>query len=289
MKNSSILILGTLFNIAFSQTMTNGSLYNYNVGDTIVTLTQSNTVNGHSVPPVSYYKIITSRTMSAAQDSIYYTEDVFSYTPPGCATCTPVYANNSLSFFVTDLNASATNFAIIFPGDTICLAVIDKDTIQYCGKKVHRKYTERRLSGNCFEPPTYRYEMIEGVGKLYSFTLWNSNPPGVGSSETLVAYHKAGGSCGSIGVVPTGIKEVSGDGNLFEIFPNPSEGAITIKKTKDNLALQIYSQAGELVKEINVRENYCTLDLQLDAGLYFIVSRNQEGVLYWHRLILTGH
>ena len=70
----------------------------------------------------------------------------------------------------------------------------------------------------------------------------------------------------------TGITDVSSNQLLFELFPNPSSGQITIKLPENisNCSVTVHNILGELAYRELIKEQSTTHNLNLKTGLYFV-------------------
>lgn len=141
-----------------AQNFTNGSVYDFNVGDTIVTsYTHLNGSITSPEPPMFTYRVFTNKSYSPNQDTIVYTaHDVISgYT---CSPCSPfgnmyvpIISSYTTNLVVTNLNASAINFAF---ASSTCGPRVDTSYIDDCGMHEHHAYLDNALNNDsCFEPP----------------------------------------------------------------------------------------------------------------------------------------
>ncbi len=76
--------------------------------------------------------------------------------------------------------------------------------------------------------------------------------------------------------------------SALEIFPNPSNGNISIKSSKSISKIEIKSIAGQIVYEensLNLVEK--TFSLNLAKGIYFVVSTNSNGLCYFEKLVIN--
>ncbi len=73
------------------------------------------------------------------------------------------------------------------------------------------------------------------------------------------------------------IGDISSGQLLFELFPNPSNGQITIKlpEYSSNCNVNIHNTLGELVFSSLIKEQISILNLNLKSGLYFISVDNK--------------
>ena len=74
------------------------------------------------------------------------------------------------------------------------------------------------------------------------------------------------------------VEELSSNTIIFDLFPNPSNGKITIKLEENinNCILTVYSVLGEVLSHKTISGQSTDLDLNLKTGLYFI-SINSKG------------
>ncbi len=76
--------------------------------------------------------------------------------------------------------------------------------------------------------------------------------------------------------------------STVEIFPNPSDGNITIKSSKSISKIEIKSITGQTVyEEKDLRLVEKILSLNLAKGIYFVVSTNTNGSCYFEKLVVN--
>ena len=65
--------------------------------------------------------------------------------------------------------------------------------------------------------------------------------------------------------------------NIFEVYPNPSNGQVTIKLADNinNCHVKIHNIIGELVYSEVIKEQLTIRNLSLKAGLYFLSVDNK--------------
>ncbi len=67
--------------------------------------------------------------------------------------------------------------------------------------------------------------------------------------------------------------------NLFTVFPNPNEGNFTVKVNDHKPRFfEIYNSLGQLVYEIEHKQIYFQLDLNLQSGMYY-VKEKETGII----------
>ena len=80
-----------------------------------------------------------------------------------------------------------------------------------------------------------------------------------------------------------------GDKKQMKIFPNPSNGEITIISEVGLSQLSIFNANGQKVFENNmIGSQSLSLDLNLPLGLYSILARDIKGELYTSRLMIQN-
>ncbi|PBQ31861.1 hypothetical protein CNR22_08790 [Sphingobacteriaceae bacterium] len=231
-----------------SQNFTNGSVYNYNVGDTIVTSYQQFMASPNPQPPPSWtYRIFTGKNFSTNMDTVYYTvhDVVANYT---CYPCGPVINSYNSAFAVTDLSASALNFQFTSGS---CGQRVDTSYINNCGIFEHDAFLDFATSdSNCFEPPTLFYRVIEGIGVFeHTLSLTAAYPNPSGFETRLEWYRKGSNRCGQSYGIPDGLSEFNLSAQKLKVFPNPSNGLYLINTNEEGTLIVMNSFGQELSTE----------------------------------------
>ena len=268
-----------------SQNFTNGSVYNYSVGDTIVSKYQP--YYGFSVPtppPTYIYRVFKQKSFSANLDTVFYvTYDTY-VSMTNCYPCTQVVTSTLTNFFVTNLNSSAISYT--FTNMDSCQKQVDTSYLGNCGHFEHLKYaTKKPPPAFCFEPPTLNDLIIEGVGLFSSYRSLNFPNPGFGSETKLVSFHKVGEtSCGKVGSIPNGLRENTSDFIKLKVVPNPFSERFEFEITDKGLYF-LYDQITGLVISGEALKGRTTVSTQeLPAGLYFLLVKTKDHS-YWSKLI----
>lgn len=69
------------------------------------------------------------------------------------------------------------------------------------------------------------------------------------------------------------------EGSNLSVFPNPSNGSITIQSPKENIEeIEVYNQAGKLISSIKV--NSCTITFNLPSGLYILQMKTDKSTYF---------
>jgi hypothetical protein len=89
-----------------------------------------------------------------------------------------------------------------------------------------------------------------------------------------------------------GIKENdhSVSNNYLTLYPNPASNLLYVQNQSKELnsVLEIYSSVGQKVLESNLTQSLSQINTgELNAGLYFVVLKNSDGVVSQQKLIIT--
>jgi hypothetical protein len=287
MKTIYTFLLVFIFTGSRSQSFTNGTIFDYSVGDTLFEQYQDIPGGFGSLPPPTYiFRAITGKTVNASPASIDYEEhrivNQYQFTG-GTPPYTLAITNTIMAFSITNLQYVPINDSL--PKGYGC--VIQKDTtfLNNCGFYVHQKYYKKLPPPNtCFEPPTYTATTIEGHG-IYTYTTsLSALPPGKGYESKLLWSHKVGKTqCGQRMVIQTGLNEHSGVLHV-KVFPNPSEGNYFVEcPTAGNL--KVINAIGGIILEKNLNAGTSEIEmLSAPAGIYFIIL-NIDGALSTERVV----
>ncbi|WP_317898961.1 T9SS type A sorting domain-containing protein [Aurantibacillus circumpalustris] len=263
-----------------SQSFTNGTVFDYSVGDTIVTYKQNKDAFGNVGPPTTTYRVYTNKYYSANLDTVFYqAHDVYSTPPP-----TPPYfspfpiSSANVSFFVSNLGSSAINFSL--PWIHGCQTMIDTSYVNMCGMNEHFKYAKNDSS--CFEPPTIEYKIVEGVGVFENTMSWNGIPFSGGTKTTLNWFRKGNKRCGFMNAIPvenpTGIEEWNSSVEKLQIYPNPSKGIYNIN-TSDKGTVFVMNVLGEEVYTAQIERGISVLNLENQTpGIYIVKCKSGDKV-----------
>lgn len=83
-----------------------------------------------------------------------------------------------------------------------------------------------------------------------------------------------------------GQASVAENGEGYEIYPNPANGKVTVKG--DNLSsLAIYNVAGQLVRIVRLDSVVNTIDMNVEAGVYFFSIYDNNGNSSVQRVVIT--
>jgi hypothetical protein len=267
----TLLFLFLVSGNIISQSFTNGSVYNFSVGDTIVT--EITNYYGQITAKAMIYRVVAGKHFSAQNDTVFYECYDYYYVPVNCMTCTASWTKVNNTFYITDLTSSAINYTLA--GKDNCQVTKDSSYLNTCGLHEHLKYV---TPPGCFEGPTIEDRIIEGVGILSYSRCWNCMPAGSGGGSKLVSFHKAEGiKCGNVAFIPVGIPE-NYENDLVNIFPNPGNGQFWVKSSAGG-ELYIKNQLGQTIYAGNVSPGENSVNITgCEAGIYFVNLRVHNAI-----------
>lgn len=239
--------------------LTNGQVYNYDVGDVIQAESNSTGQFGPTGPPTYSTQTILSKTITANNDSLIYSIKVHKYMPPACQSCTSAPATTStLTQMYTNLNAKAAGVNI---ADTNFWAFKDTLYTDNCNRSVYKRIGI--CKSFCMDKKLRENYFVAGCGGAY----YQDNVPQLttGQLYLLTAYVKQTGSCGTI----TYLNERSPTNIKVKAFPNPSNGKITFSSSVALRWFTAYSINGEICSDGKIENDQINLS-QLKSGIYIV-------------------
>ncbi|MFM7662530.1 MAG: T9SS type A sorting domain-containing protein [Bacteroidota bacterium] len=265
MKKTSLLLLFIVFTstISFSQTfLTNGQVYDFNVGDVVQGRYLAYGPFGSGLPTFETRTIL-GKELVASLDTIRYTVKRDFYTPPPCQTCSPTFSYDTIIQTVTNLTLPAGH-----NNATDCYSLRDTLYLDTCGRMVWEKIPV--YVDTCFEPITHTTQVVEGVGGVF-FT--KSDPSSGGATNTqfiLTYYSKNTGSCGNL---TNDLIEIQSKSLLIQIYPNPASETLTISLPENASTTDciLVDNAGKEVQRFTISGGENLVDVsELENGSYFI-------------------
>lgn len=273
---SPLLLMFTLLisiNIIGQNYLTHGQVYNFDIGD--IFQIRCETPWNSSYPFKYETRTIANKTYSQNSDTIFYTVNIDTYTPPPafCGSCTAVYTSSTVIQSITNLGNSAIthnnqSYSCVGPADSI---ITDG-----CGNLVWKKYPYMSLS--CSGPPTQQTTfLMAGLGgPYYEYSgLGSGMPMPTYWAYRLIYYSKQiGGTCG---MLVTSKQEKINPTTGFSIYPNPISNELNLNSIHDyNLQeSSIFDITGKQVLIINDQKS---IDVsKLNPGLYFIKIKTDQG------------
>jgi hypothetical protein len=128
--------------------------------------------------------------------------------------------------------------------------------------------------------------IINGVAKI-------NNPVTIVATPATITANKTNTNI-SYGVtvidpcpIPMSIKQRANKQTAFTIYPNPSNGNITIRTNnlKENTQLIIYNQLGQTVLTKQINNEFTALNLDVNAGVYQVRILSGNELIYQTKII----
>ncbi len=285
MKKIYTFVLATCLCTLQAQLFTNGTVFDYSVGDTIIEQQQQLTGNpSNSIPPTFIQRVITGKTFSSAQDSIFYTEArTINQLIGPCCPMTTIVTNTIVSFTVTNLSQSVISYSL--PNTNTCVQQTDTSSVNTCSYNVHVKGLDIVPNPGFCEPTIIVHTFIAGIGVFYKYVYYNSTFPGQGHETKLVYSHKVNHPpCGNKISIITSLDDLSKLAQSLDIYPNPSEGKCQINAAQSG-TMNVFNASGQLLRTISLTVGINQFDLSdFPAGIYFI-SANTAGKVQHSKLV----
>jgi len=287
----------SLIEVQSQSLMTVGEIYDYNIGDIFISRG-----GGYIAPPIFAKVIITNRYFNAGFDTIYYSYDLYRYSPPACSACVAMYDTTyGISIAYTNLNdtvgahlGSPPHYISMNCVDTTGYTGIWVDTIYYdsafcnvLSTKIERMDNMQYDSVNScyyyFEPLWGYDEYGKGLGlKSHYYNTCSMGGWGCEEGLFLLYYKKGTDSCGTAPIIPlpTNVNE-SKFATSFKISPNPfsSKTVLTFFDEQKNSVITITNFLGEEVRKINFSGRQLTLEKEsLKNGMYFVQVDDRKNI-----------
>ena len=196
MKKTTLKIIFSLIGLPLSSLsqLTEGQVYNYEVGDVLETVFTTN-----SMPPVTYYlDTIVDKVINGNFITYTINRKIKYDGPPPY----PQYNSTTETLFVnTTATASHTSWM------SSCLPFVDTTYLGECNQLVWQR--ESDADTTCFEPPIWYSYLYEGLGGPY---YWGDDPTNPGwwvEHYLLYSNTQQWGECGTLHPWPVGIEELS--------------------------------------------------------------------------------
>ncbi|MES1222724.1 MAG: T9SS type A sorting domain-containing protein [Bacteroidota bacterium] len=251
-----VLVLAIAYggNTSAQSTLTNAQVYDFEVGDIILSRYQSYGIFGPGGPPAYITRTILAKSFSSNNDSIVYSVKTDSYTPAACQACTASYSSAVVPLIISDLGALAEH-----NNHTTCLGVADTSYLAYCNKQVWERHAV--IDTGCFEPVTESSFLVAGLGGPYFNKIEPMGP--LLTQYDLLAYRKYQDSCG----VLLAVAENKLAGMELELFPNPSSDKIYVSGKAEIVSYDVLDFTGKLVLSGKLTDKQIDVS-KLDKGSY---------------------
>jgi hypothetical protein len=265
---------------SFGQPLTNGQVFDFDIGDTIQTA---------SYQPWNNYKfvyktdVIINKVFSNNNNTVSYSVSSSSfaiYFSPLTSSYYPISDYNIYSSvrIIPNLSSPAT----LVNNSSSCIPLKDTTYTNSCGKLVWMKMpiTVIACSTQFFSQNS---SLIAGLGgPYYDYSSVSGYPPEGYSSYALVYYSKVSGRCGSLMV---SVDEAQKDPAPV-VYPNPCNGKFIIQNPgRQAQKIQITDLNGRLLVEQQVDQT-TDLDVRdLKPGMYHLLIGSSGQTVYKKLLI----
>lgn len=251
-----VFIMNTFSTNGFSQTyLTNGQVYDFNVGD-IIQAKGGAGLYGATSNPGYETKTFLSKEFSKNNDSIIYKIRRDNYSIH-CFNCTVGYYTDTINFIVTNLSSAVSIY-----NESSC-GYSDTLYQDYGGLLVWESLPKSDTSCHVFEGKSQTTKYIQGLGGPY-YTIFDASGPDY--MEYILTYFKK--SSVSWGILYTSTNDISTKPEV-NLFPNPSSNKLYIGSTEEYVRFTITDLTSVVLKADKIYEN--SIDVSdLKSGLYFI-------------------
>lgn len=274
-----ILLLGTKSLTAQSY-LTIGEVFDFNINDEFhYTKVNQPSNNGERVTVLDkYYSISSDTVFYALYHDIYNVIPDNSVSPPGS-----IYVFDTIidTIFYSNLNMSIYYLWPQNDPEFVFYDSIQEFDTNFCAIEMNSYYIQQYS----FEPSWFKRSYGRGIGVTLDY--WHYQGNGVSQFpawERMIYYKKDTISCGSPDLTSLGLLNLSSQ-NEFIIYPNPSDGIISIDNNfSKNFNIKVFDTAGEL--KFNEQNISSEIDLSiLSIGVYILeIEINSQ--LYYERLII---
>jgi hypothetical protein len=259
-----------------SAQLTNGQVYNFEVGD--VHQMKGIYISSGSGSSLIQTDTVIYKSYSTGLDSITYHIQRQNYNSPGPGT--PSTITESIdTLIITNLNLPAIHFT-----PNSCLTPTDTSYTDSCGLYYER--LSSNFDSTCFEPNFWNSDLYAGIGGPYHY---ENNTVGNYTASWNLIYHNTvqQGECGTPATfVSIGEKTLP----KIMLYPNPSSGLLTIDITNavgDNSHISLSNLSGVQLNSFEIDSNTQSLNLSdLPSGTYIIQLIFNDIIVSNQRIVL---
>ncbi len=128
--------------------------------------------------------------------------------------------------------------------------------------------------------------IINGVAIINNPATISGNPATITAHNTHTVL-KSGVSTLNICPQSLGIKQISNNKYQFMVYPNPSNGNMTLKTDNliDNVQLTIYNQLGQVVFKKQLTNQLTNINLDVNSGVYQVRILSGSELIYQTKII----
>ncbi len=172
----------------------------------------------------------------------------------------------------------------VFTTDYCSLKVIAIDSVQLSNGQMRKRYE--------FEGIDAAYQTtfwVEGIGSIHSVIDHVTNFCFFDAPATLLCFYEDGELLypeSPPACIINDVSEITVQYEL-EVFPNPFYDKIFVEDPKHAFSeIQVYNSLGQLLYTEEMNSSFMEMNLaHLEVGIYYLIVRNDKGVIYTHRIV----
>ena len=273
-----IILLLSIESFTAQSYLTIGEVFDFNINDEFHYTKENQPSNGERITVIDkYYSINSDTVFYTLHHDIYNVIPDYSVSPPGS-----IYVFDTIIETIFYSNLIMPIYYMWPQNDPEFVfydSIKELDT-NFCDIEMNSYYIQQYS----FEPSWFKRSYGRGIGITLDY--WHYQGNGVSQFpvwERMIYYKKDSMNCGSPDLTSLGLTNLNGQEDFF-IFPNPSDGIISINNiSSQKINIKVFNATGELkYKEQNISSE---IDLSnLSNGIYILeIEINSQ--LYYERLI----
>ena len=273
-----IILLLSIESFTAQSYLTIGEVFDFNINDEFHYTKENQPSNGERITVIDkYYSINSDTVFYTLHHDIYNVIPDYSVSPPGS-----IYVFDTIidTIFYSDLNMPIYYMWPQNDPEFVFYDSIKELDTNFCDIEMNSYYIQQYS----FEPSWFKRSYGRGIGITLDY--WHYQGNGVSQFpvwERMIYYKKDSMNCGSPDLTSLGLTNLNGQEDFF-IFPNPSDGIISINNiSSQKINIKVFNTTGELkYKEQNISSE---IDLSnLSNGIYILeIEINSQ--FYYERLI----
>ncbi len=273
-----IILLLSIESFTAQSYLTIGEVFDFNINDEFHYTRENQPSNGERITVIDkYYSINSDTVFYTLHHDIYNVIPDYSVSPPGS-----IYVFDTIidTIFYSDLNMPIYYMWPQNDPEFVFYDSIKELDTNFCDIEMNSYYIQQYS----FEPSWFKRSYGRGIGITLDY--WHYQGNGVSQFpvwERMIYYKKDSMNCGSPDLTSLGLTNLNGQEDFF-IFPNPSDGIISINNiSSQKINIKVFNTTGELkYKEQNISSE---IDLSnLSNGIYILeIEINSQ--FYYERLI----
>lgn len=273
-----IIFLLSIDSFTAQSYLTIGQVFDFNINDEFHYTRENQPSNGERITVIDkYYSINSDTVFYTLHHDIYNVIPDYSVSPPGS-----IYVFDTIidTIFYSNLNMPIYYMWPQNDPEFVFYDSIKELDTNFCDIELNSYYIQQYS----FEPSWFKRSYGRGIGITLDY--WHYQGNGVSQFpvwERMIYYKKDSMNCGSPDLTSLGLTNLNGQEDFF-IFPNPSDGIISIDNiSSQKINIKVFNATGELkYKEQNISSE---IDLSnLSNGIY-ILEIEINSKFYYERLI----